>query len=455
VTGEPGVVVIGGGLAGLSAALTCADAGARVTLLEARPRLGGATFSFERDGLVVDNGQHVFLRCCTAYRSFLRRIGSDGLVRMQPRLEIPVRSPSGRSGILRRSDLPSPLHLAGALARYPFLTAAERMRAVPVAAALARMDPDDPALDRRTFGDWLADHGQTPNAVAALWNLIALPALNVSAGDASLALAVKVFRTGLLSSRDGADIGAPTVPLSRLHGDAASRALARAGADVHIRRPVRRIGVDVAPGGGFVVETDAGPVEASAVVLAVPHDAASPLLPPGAVPDGARLTELGVSPIVNVHVVYDRPVMDCPFVAGLDTPVQWAFDRTGPSGLDRGQYVAISVSGADREVEERTEDLRDRFLPALADLFPAARTATVERFFVTRERAATIRHAPGTRALRPSARTRIPGLFLAGAWTDTGWPATMEGAVRSGVVAAREALLLTGGLRAPAGTVAA
>jgi uncharacterized protein with NAD-binding domain and iron-sulfur cluster len=141
--------------------------------------------------------------------------------------------------------------------------------------------------------------------------------------------------------------------------------------------------------------------------------------------------------------------MDGPFVAGIGTPVQWVFDRTEPAGLERGQYLAVSISGADAEIEERTETLRGRFLPALASLFPLARGATVERFFVTREHAATFRQSPGTRALRPPARTLMPGLFLAGAWTDTGWPATMEGAVRSGVSAAGEALVHLGRTRLP------
>jgi squalene-associated FAD-dependent desaturase len=435
------VVVVGGGLAGISAALRCADAGTEVTLLEARPRLGGATFSFQRDGLVVDNGQHVFLRCCTAYRALLRRIGSDGLTVLQDRMEITVRSPDGRSGALRRSSLPSPLHLAAAIARYPFLTPLERVRLAPAAVALARLDPDDPDLDGRTFGQWLGAHGQTAGAIESLWNLISLPTLNLDADEASLALAAKVFRTGLLSSREGADIGYAGAPLSAVHGDAATRAMSRAGITVHLRRPARGVR---AAGSALEVEADGGSLPADAVVLAVPHDAVPALLPAGALADTGRLLELGASPIVNVHVVYDRQVMDRPFVAGLGTPVQWAFDRTGPSGLDRGQYLALSVSGADREIGERTEALRHRFLPALADLFPAARAARVEGFFVTREHAATFRQAPGTRALRPSARTRVPGLFLAGAWTDTGWPATMEGAVRSGVSAAREALLLMG-----------
>src|SRR5439155_11761361 len=188
-------------------------------------------------------------------------------------------------------------------------------------------------------------------------------------------------------------------------------------------------------------ETEVDRLEADAVVVATPHDRAAELLPMGAVPDAAALASLGSSPIVNVHVVYDRRVMDVPLAAGLDRPVQWVFDRTEQSGLDRGQYLAVSISGADREITEPTADLRERFLPALASLFPRARGARVERFFVTREPHATFRQVPGSGALRPGARTGVSGLFLAGAWTDTGWPATMEGAVRSGFAAAREALV--------------
>jgi squalene-associated FAD-dependent desaturase len=453
------VVVVGGGLAGLSAALACADGGARVTLLEARPRLGGATFSFRRDGLSIDNGQHVFLRCCTAYRGFLRRIGAEGLTTLQDRMTIPVLEPGGRRGELRRSALPAPLHLARSLASYPFLDRGERLRAVRAALALARMDPDDPALDRRTFGSWLEEMGQSPAAIASLWNLIALPTLNLDAGRASLALAVKVFRTGLLSSSDAADIGYPRVPLGVLHGDRGRAALEASGVEVRLDAPVRRVLAGRAGGGanggedvrgvalgGADDEID-GEVPADAVVLAVPHDRAAELLPSGAHPNPAALQALGSSPIVNVHVVYDRAVTHLPFAAGVGTPVQWVFDRTETSGLPRGQYLAISLSGADAEIDERTEDLRARFVPALQDLFPAARAARVERFFVTREHAATFRQATGTRALRPGPRTGLRGLYLAGAWTDTGWPATMESAVRSGQAAAREALVDLGRVR--------
>lgn len=441
---EPRVVVVGGGLAGMSAAVACADGGARVTLLEARPRLGGATFSFRREGLWVDNGQHVFLRCCTAYRRFLSRVGAEHLTTLQRRMAIPVLSPDGRRGWLRRNGLPAPLHLAGSIARYPFLSLSERARAGRAALALARLNLGDDRLDERTFEQWLVERGQSAAAIEALWNLIALPTLNLPASSASLALAAKVFQTGLLTDRAAADVGYASAPLSRVHGEMAAHSLAHAGAEVRVGEPV--LAIEAGEGSFEVVVRDER-LPADAVVLAVPHDRAASLLPPGALPGQERLVELGSSPIVNVHVVYDRRVTDLPFAAGVGTPVQWVFDRTRPSGLSDGQYLAISISGADRQITERTEDLRRAFLPALASLFPAAGEARVESFFVTREHAATFRQAPGTRALRPGTRTGIPRLYLAGAWTDTGWPATMEGAVRSGIAASREALIAVGRTR--------
>jgi protoporphyrinogen oxidase len=176
------------------------------------------------------------------------------------------------------------------------------------------------------------------------------------------------------------------------------------------------------------------------VVVAVPHERAAGLLPREAGIGRSRLLGLGRSPIVNLHVVYDRRVLEAPFAAGVGTPVQWAFDRSAGTGLPAGRYLAVSLSAADSELAMTVEELRGRYLPALAELLPAAREARVEEFFVTREHSATFRAVPGARSLRPGARTALPGLALAGSWTDTGWPATMEGAVRSGRAAAREAL---------------
>ncbi|MGA4539138.1 hydroxysqualene dehydroxylase HpnE [Uniformispora flossi] len=434
------LIVVGGGLAGITAALAAADAGMSVTLLEGRPRLGGATFSFRRDGRWLDNGQHVFLRCCTAYRSFLDRIGTAHLVELQDRLDVPVLTPWGTTGRLHRSGLPSPLHLSAALSRYPFLTLAGRARVGVAAMALKRLDPDDPKLDETTFGAWLDRFGVTDRERAAMWDLVGVATLNLTAEHASLAMAVKVFRTGLLDTNDGADIGWSRVPLQQLHGDAAQRALEDAKVDVRLRTRVSAL--DVLPDGGFTVAADGATVSGDAVVLAVPHEDAARLLPPGALLLGDRpadptvLAGLGSSPIVNLHVVYDRPVFDHEFAAGLASPVQWVFDRSANLGLPRGRYLAVSNSAADAEIDMTHQQLRERYLPALERLLPAARDARVEEFVVTKERTATFRAAPGSGRLRPYAHTAVPGLALAGAWTATGWPATMEGAVRSGLAAA-------------------
>jgi hydroxysqualene dehydroxylase len=437
------IAVVGGGLAGLAAAIECAEAGASVTLYEGRSRLGGATFSFVRNGLWLDNGQHVALRCCTAYVDFLRRIGAGQLLTFQPRLRVPVLREGKGPAAISRTGLPAPLHLAATLLRYGPLTLRERLAAVRAALALRALDPDEASLDDQVFGRWLEAHGQSPNAISSLWNLIALPTLNLPAAEASLAAAVKVFRTGLLDAADAADIGVPAAPFQRLHADPAAATLERAGGRILTGTPVRAVTTKVSQHGisrsRLRLLLDEGADEADAVVVAVPHEAVATLVPGGALDAGA-LDGLGTSPIVNLHVHYDRRVFTEQLAAALDSPVQWIFDRTEASGADRGQLIAISLSHAVEEIGASVADLRSSFLPALERLLPAARDAEVLDFAVTHEPRATFRVAPGTRRLRPGPATAVPGLFLAGAWTDTGWPPTMEGAVRSGVMAARSAL---------------
>jgi squalene-associated FAD-dependent desaturase len=380
----------------------------------------------------------VFLRCCTAYRQLLEDIGGSQLVTLQDRLSIPVLAPGGRAARLRRSALPAPLHLALTLARYPFLSLAERAGAARAMLALRQIDLDDPAVDERSFGDWLREHRQGEAAVEALWGLIVRPTLNLDPEEASLAQAAQVFQVGLLREAEAGDIGYASAPLSEIHDVAARHALVSCGVDVRLRHGVTSIS---RVAGGFGIEISGAPtVSADVVILAVPPDRAGRLLPPEAGLDATRLSRLGRSPIVNLHVVYDRRVMEVPFAAGVRTPVQFVFDRTRSAGVSSGQYLVVSLSAADSELETTGEELRARYLPAVADLFPAAAGASVASFFVTREHSATFRAAPGARALRPGPRTGMPGLLLAGSWTDTGWPATMEGAVRSGQVAARAAL---------------
>ncbi|MCW2929237.1 MAG: squalene-associated FAD-dependent desaturase [Actinomycetia bacterium] len=479
------VAVIGGGLAGITAALALAEAGEDVTLLEAKPRLGGATMSFERGHLVVDTGQHVFLRCCTAYRGLLDRLGMTSSAPIQPRFDVTILSPPTsprttqltpptshrrRRTRLRRSRLPAPLHLLPALAGYPLISLSERARVGQAVLAMRKVDPSAEATDQVSFGDWLARHGQDERTRRALWDLFSVASINVPGDDASLALAAKVVQTGLLGDAGAADIGVPALPLGEIHGTAAARKLAEHHATVRLSTKVTAIDVREANDGGEVMEasgTDGAAhrspfivrlgrgadedVPVDAVVLAVPHETAARLIPPGALPAGTvdGWAVLGAAPIVNVHVIYDRKVMDVPFAAGVDSPVQWVFDRTRISGMhargEVGQYLAISLSAADEYVDRSVASLREEMVPALADLLPAAGEATVTEFFVTRERRATFRGLPGTARLRPAAATGLPGLVLAGSWTATGWPDTMEGAVRSGLNAVMA-------LRAGAGT---
>jgi monoamine oxidase len=409
-TARARVAVVGGGLAGITAALACADAGQEVVLLEARPRLGGLTASFRRGDLDVDTGQHVFLRCCTAYLGLLDRLGVRDRVHVQPRLDIPVRTPGQAAPArIRRNRAPAPLHLAGALARYSVLSPLDRLRVVAGALALRRVGRDLPATDAQSFGNWLA---------------------------------ATVFQEGLLTDAAAADIGWSLVPLGELHGTAAARALAAAG--VEVRTSARAL--ELSPGaGGWVVGArgrggaDRLPVDG--VVLAVPPSPAEELLPAGAldIPPGWA-ARLGSAPIVNVHVVFDRPVLEEPFVAGVETPVQWVFDRTRQSGLADGQYLAVSLSAAQAVVDRPAADVLAEIVPALRALLPGAADAEVRDAFVTRERAATFDPRPGSAADRPGPRSRAEALVVAGAWTATGWPATMEGAVRSGVAAAHALL---------------
>jgi hydroxysqualene dehydroxylase len=432
------VTVVGGGLAGIAASLSCADGGAEVTLVEVRPRLGGAAYSFERDGMVLDNGQHVFLRCCTAYRALLERLGAAEATTLQPRLAIPVIAPGGRVEWLRRSRLPAPAHLAGALARYGHLSIRERLAAARAALRLSRLDLTAEDLEERTFGSWLAENGQSPSATESLWDLIALPTLNVRAGEASLAMAAFVFQTGLLHDAAAGDIGYVRRPLSQIHDEPSARALRAAGVDVRTGWRAERVGIE--PRGELTVHGVEEDIASDAVIVAVPHARAAGLLPDGALENRSLLERLGSSPIVNLHVVYDRRVTGFELAAGVRSPVQFLFDRTDESGVASGQHLAVSLSGADEEARMSRDELRDRYVPALRELLPQARAARVERFEVVREHNATFRSAPGIGGLRPGARTRIDGLALAGAWTASGWPATMEGAVRSGLAAAREAL---------------
>ncbi len=431
------VAVVGGGLAGIAAAASLADRGWRVTLLESRPRLGGAAYSFRRGDLTVDTGVHVVLRCYTAYRALLARIGVAASVPVQPRLDITVLRRGEPPATLRRGRFgPAPVHLLPAIAGYRELTVSEKLLATRAALAVRRLDLDDPALDRVTLAEWLRRRGLRAHAIDSLWGLLCVAALNIDPDRASMALMAQVLRTALLDSVAAGDIGVPGAPLSALHDEPARRLLR--GLDVTCRVGSRVTAID-RRGAGFAIGTRDGELTVDAAVCAVPHRHAAELLPGGAV-QSVGWSELDASPIVNVHLLLDRVVTGDTlvrngFAAVLRSPLQWLFDRTAPSGA-RGQYLVSSLSAADRAIGRPAADLIEVARREIRGLFPAATGAELLDAFVTREPHATIRQQAGTAGYRPSTGTYWRGLVLAGSWTATGLPDTLEGAVRSGQRAA-------------------
>jgi squalene-associated FAD-dependent desaturase len=438
------VAVVGAGLAGLAAACELADRGFDVSLVERRPFAGGKTYSFRdrASGAVLDNGQHVFLGCCTAYIGFLRRLGTLEKTSLQPCLHVEVIDPERGRARLAASRLPGALSLLPALLTYRHLSPADRARVLYGALWMRALGAAGRrALDGESFHSWLRRHGQSDRAVDLFWNLITVPTLNGDARSVSAELALMVFQEGFLASPSAAAVGVPRVPLDELHVRPALDYLAARGGRLRLGGGVRSLLLDGQRARGVAL-ADGSILEAEFVVSAVPPAALLSLLPEALrrEPFFARLAGLGAWPIVNLHFWYERPVTGNEFAAFLNSPVQWVFNRTRLLGLSEcdGQHLVVSLSVAGRYLAMKRRDLLETFRPEMERLFPAARRVGLRRFLATKEPEATFAAAPGCARLRPPARTPVDGLVLAGAWTDTGWPATMEGAVRSGLTAARE-----------------
>jgi hydroxysqualene dehydroxylase len=410
------VVVVGGGLAGLSAALDLVDGGHEVILLEARPTLGGAVQTLpRREGdpePPPDNGQHIALGCFTAYLRFLERIGRQDDVR---RLKLSL-SVVGEDRAVAAIG-PGPL----ALLRYAHLSLPERVAAARVTRRLGRLSPA--AHDDETFAELLARLGQSRRAIDRFWDVFIRPALNLPSEEASASLAIFTVQTALLGVREASDLILPVAPLGPMHGEAAGDALRASGASVRVGARVaalERTGARLA---------DGELVEADAHVVAVPPVESARLL-------DEPVPALGDSPIVSVHLLFDRRILEPPLAALIGSPAHWVFDRGGLTDHqpERGQYLTVVASGAPELVAVRGRELVELMARELT-----ARLGRAELLWsrVSREPAATFAARPGTAALRPGPRTARANVFRAGAWTATGWPATMEGAVRSGREAAR------------------
>jgi squalene-associated FAD-dependent desaturase len=441
MTDRPVVLVAGGGLAGIAAACELADAGVRVKLIEKRPHLGGRSYSYEADGVEVDNGQHVFLGCCTAYIALLERLGVRGGVHLQRRFRVPVIDKVWGQSVLQSLPLPPPVHLAPSLLRFKSLSPREKALA---AYAFSRVRSTNlsahPELDDITFERWLRDRRQSPHAIRSLWNLIVQPTLNDHASRVSAALALMVFQEGFLRTGDGANVGWAKMGLSSLLAGAARQYIESRGGEV--LTAVALNGLEANGDGISRALTNAGDVTADAYVVALaPGDV--PAVLPDAVRDDrffGRIDEISTSPIVNIHLWYEEPVWDRPFAAFLNTPVQWVFNKSKLWRRGGPQYLDISLSGAREWVDVPAAEIRNHFEKEMRALLPAARGVDVVRALVVKQRDATFAAHPGVARLRPAQRTPVRNLFLAGDWTDTGWPATMESAVRSGASAALEVM---------------
>ena len=397
----PSVLIAGGGLAGLAAACELADRGSHVILLEKRPFLGGRAYSHrdEASGTTVDNGQHVFLGCCTEYIAFLKRLGVYDRVHLQKRLRVPVIDKIWGESSLAGANLPAPLHLLPSLLRFRSLSPTEKVRAAHAFSRIRGLDRSSQTeLDRLSFSEWLRRNGQSEHSIGALWNLIVQPTLNDHASRVSADLALMVFQEGFLRNRNGANIGWARVGLSELLADAARRYIEDRGGEVRMC-----VGLDaVEVNGGVVSRVFAGSaqIEADSYVLALPAERTLGVLP-RAVADApffARIGRIQTSPIVNVHLWYDRPVWERGFAAFLNTPLQWAFNKSRLWGSDGvGQYIDISLSGAHDYVDMPGPEIARLFENEMAALIPAARGARIERALVIKQRDATFAASAGHR----------------------------------------------------------
>jgi len=445
---KPQVIIVGGGLAGLSAACELADHGCRVVLTERRPSLGGRARSFpDPQGRgEVDNGQHVFLKCCTYYIRFLQRLGVWDKTRLQKRLRVTVIDPRRGAGTLAGSSLPAPFHLLPSFLRFRHLSPLDKVRAAYAMLSILFSDrTKNNDLDSISFYRWLKNHGQSEAAIDRFWNLIGLATLNDNVRRVSADLAMMVFQEGFLKRADGANVGYAAVGLTSLVDREARRYIEERGGRVLLSQKTEELLLEGERIAGVRL-ADGTVLRGECYVCALPHRMLLAVIPASlrADPFFQRASKLTTSSIVNIHLWYDRPVMDLDFAAFVNSDVQWVFNKSKMWHLaGDSQYLDISLSGARHYIDLPNEELAERFTHELRRLFPKARQARVERCLVVKQPQATFAAVPGSAKHRLPCRTSIENLFLAGDWTATGWPATMESAVRSGLACAREILRLT------------
>jgi len=451
------VAIAGGGLAGLAAACALSDSGFQVTLFEKRPFLGGRASSYEHPatGEVVDNCQHVLFRVCTNLIEFYERIGVADQIRWFD--EMNFVEPGGRISVLKASSLPAPLHTAPSFFNFPFLSPADKLaisRALVPLTMAAQRDTGE------SFQDWLQQHGQTENAVKRFWYPILVSALSEELDRISVSAAAQVVRESMKSPA-ARHMGVPTVPLTDLYNRAGDYIRAHGGV-LHFREPIEGFspaesgvqlclrGQNANEGAPLLADVARSGTENSFdyLILALPFDALDRILPDSSASTPLRemLSHFETSPITGIHLWFDRQISDLDHAVLLDRTIQWMFHKSrlqpmrSENGSQPGSYIELVVSSSKTLIDKTKAEIVDLALAEVREFFPGARDAALVKSTVIKDLNATYSPRPGIDAYRPSPTTPWPRVFLAGDWTATGWPATMEGAVRSGYLAA-EALL--------------
>ena len=439
---SPTVAIAGGGLAGLAAACALSDAGFRVTLFEKRPFLGGRASSYEHPGTgeVVDNCQHVLFRVCTNLVKFYERIGVADQIRWFDQMNFI--EPGGRISVMKSAPLPAPLHTSLSFLGFTFLDTADKLA---ITRALIPLTLTVQRDNGHSFQEWLREHGQTENAISRFWHPILISALSEELDRISVSAAAQVVRESM-KTPVARHMGVPTLPLTDLY-NAAGEYVRSHGGTLHFRSSVESFSAEASQVQLRVRGNSADP-EASFdyLVLALPFDALESLLPPATESAAIReqISHFVNSPITGIHLWFDCQITDLDHAVLLDRTIQWMFHKSrlqpmraqSENGSGGGSYIELVVSSSKTLIEKSRAEIVDLALSEVREFFPAARDANLVKSTVIKEVNATYSPRPGSTAHRPTPVTPWPRVFLAGDWTATGWPATMEGAVRSGYLAA-------------------
>lgn len=451
------MIVIGGGLAGLSAGIALVEAGWRVRIFEQRPFLGGrATSYWLPDGEHVDNCQHVTFGCCTNLEDFYRRVGAADKIKFFDRLLL--QDPQGRQGSLQAGILPAPLHLMGSFLTFAPLSTIDKLAIGRGMMAIFQSKGEPEELNggqNVSMMDWLKGKGQTQRAIERFWRVVLVSALSEELDRIDARYGIQVFWKSVLATRKGYLMGVPSVELRALY-ELCRTSIEGKGGEVNFRMPLRELRFE---GNELksVVFDEGRAEEADAVVLALPHCTLDELLPEEVKkinPGLAHIGKIQDAPITGVHFWFDRQVMSEPFLALLDTTTQWIFNKSllyggkNSASKEKGQYLQLVISASYDLLKKSRQEIVDLCLAEVRRALPLAGAANLLKATVIKEAAATFSPQPGVDRWRPTQQTAVKGMYLAGDWTATGWPATMEGAVRSGYLAAEAVLRVAGTPRA-------